>query len=239
MPQKPKYGKKQHKKKYKQPINSKGWNSDVENTMNNLEKKCEIYRWLFTTGSGKLHKKGQFLGIFNVVIMAINATIQVVNIQYNNSAITIISVIILFINTMSVGIAEFLQLKGQAEKYKDAASKFEELKNMIHRQLILESDQRQDAKDFIVWIEREFKNVFESSPLISPGLLSEFEKKFESQLNPEFMEVSELNEVSDSKLKLGESNENVFLSEKGNTNFSDYYTKDIRMKYEISRYTNQ
>ena len=176
---------------------NKGWNEEIEYSMLMLKKKALVFKWLFQQGSIKLGRKGKIFGIVNVCASVASGSAIFANLPYDSDVVTIITGIVMYLLSVSIGLNEFLDYSNEADSYKDASLAFGKVAQMIDRQLIQDPYYRQEAKDFIIWIEREFNSVYENSPLLSPSLLAEFEKKFGSELNPDFMDARGINDPED------------------------------------------
>lgn len=173
------------------------WTFSIEGYLKKLQSKSMVYKLLYARTAQKLAKKGKGLAITNVITTATAGTTLLANIPYSETAVTIITGLVLYVDSIMIGISEFLNYTSQADDHRTAETDFDDLVNIIQRQLILEPEERQHAKDFMVWVDREFKMKFEKSPLISPRMIKKMEKEYGSKLNPELMDANQLNEPSD------------------------------------------
>jgi len=173
------------------------WTPQVEAYLKKLQSKSMVYKMLYARSAQKLAKKGKGLAITNVITTATAGTTLLANIPYSETAVTIITGLVLYVDSIMIGISEFLNYTSQADDHRTAETDFDDLVNVIQRQLTFEREERQHAKDFMVWVDREFKMKFEKSPLISPHMIKKMEKEFGSKLNPELMDANQVNEPTD------------------------------------------
>jgi len=178
----------------------KGWNEKIELSMLRLQKKCLVYKWLFTQVAAKLHRRDKIMGIVNVFASVASGTAIFGNTSTSNMIVTIITGVVAYLLSVSLGLGAFLNYAEASENHKEAAHKFSQVAELIQRQLDVDAGDRQEAQDFVRWIEREFNTVHEASPMLSPSLLAKFEKEYGSELDPTFMTKHELNEQPTSLL---------------------------------------
>lgn len=225
-------------------IRKKNWNKKTENSLRKLQNKCVVYQWVYNRGALDLERKGKILGIFNIVVLAANASSLIINLPYNNTIVNVISAVILYISTVTVGLSEFLQFKSRADQYREAAESYYDLSAIIERTLLKNIEERPKADYILETVDREFRKIFEVSPLVSPKLLSKYEKQtgnnvkdyfhepfhLNDPLEPEIIRSSKSNKNNTSEEK--ESNENDSSeSDNGTVNFLN-----IRMQQELERY---
>jgi hypothetical protein len=145
--------------------------------MHKLKWKCELYSELYRRGSQSLSRKAKIFGIINVIASVAGGTAIFSNLPYQSVAVTIGTGVTMYLLSVMIGINEFLSYRTLAGEYKDASGSFDEVAQMIERQLVQEPRYRQEAHDFLLWIYREYNGVYESSPMLTSKLTKELEKR--------------------------------------------------------------
>lgn len=171
-----------------------GWTEEIELYLKRLQSKALVYKMLHSRSAVKLARKSKIMSIVNIVATATAGTTLFANLPYSNTVVNVITALILYITSILVAISEFVMDSSEVDEHKTAENDFEDLVQTIGRQLVFEPRFRQHAREFVIWIDRDFRSKFEKSPLISPSMIKKMEKEFGSKLNPELIDAKHINE---------------------------------------------
>lgn len=141
------------------------WNKNIEAVCLNTSSKCLYNKELHDKATTFYYNFDNVISILSIIILTITGTTSVATISLNDDlAIKIIISIILYIIAVIDGIKKFTNPAQKHILHINAAKSYSNLHHNIQKQLVLESSQRQNAKDYIGWITRELDNLDNSTP---------------------------------------------------------------------------
>jgi len=238
---------KKHSKKRRRQIQSgpKGWNEKIEATLIELNNKSKVYTELHTQVAAKKQKRGRIIGIINVFATFALGTAIFGNTSYNSAALTIVTGIVAYLLTVSVALGTYLGYTESADEHKEASGNYMQISQKIQKQLDLAPEDRENAKDFVSWIHREFNSIHNAAPMLSPSSLAQFEKRYQSKLRPDFLDKDRLNDQafndeplvdveeprSSGEDSFDEPCDTVFVKPEANNLFAD-----AQARWELDRY---
>ena len=237
--------------------NAATWTPQIELYLKKLQNKALVYKMLHGRTAAHLSRKGKVMKIINIISTATAGTTLLGNIEANEKVVTIITALVLYLTSILIGISEFMDWSAEADNHKTAEADFSDLISIIERQLVLEPPYRQHAREFMLWVDHDFKMKMDKSPLIAQRMVKKMEKQFGSKLNPELIDAEHVNEpaaasASDISTEEEDGEESkskkkkrrpkkqktqsteVFQDLEANARISGW--DDIRMMYELDRY---
>jgi hypothetical protein len=244
--------------------NAATWTPQIELYLKKLQNKALVYKMLHGRTAAHLSRKGKVMKIINIISTATAGTTLLGNIDASNKVVTIVTALVLYLTSILIGISEFMDWSAEADNHKTAEADFNDLISIIERQLVLEPPYRQHAREFMLWVDHDFKMKLDKSPLITQRMVKKMEKQFGSKLNPELIDAGHINDAaadataSESAAVASQSAEEaeeeskpkakrkkrtkkqktqsteIFQDIEANARISDW--DDIRMMYELDRY---
>lgn len=190
------------------------WTDAIEEFLRRLQNQARAYKLLHSSRASHLSKKGKVMKVINIIATATSGTTLLANLEWEEKWINVASALLMYLTAICIGITEFTDWSAEAEEHRTAETDFGDLVNMIERQLVLEPRYRQNARDFMTWIDHDFKMKFEKNPKVPPQTVKKLMKQFGSKLNPELVDVDHINQTP------GETKEQPEES-------SDYNSKEI------------
>lgn len=161
------------------------WDSDIEKILNDQRVKCASYKWMHELQMKNILNKHKKINILTISIVSLSATASTITnndaIVTNNQYIVTLNLIysILFYFTAFLNsLQQFLNYQKIAEQHRTAALRYNALHNNIKRMLVLDKENRHDAREYFNWANKEFDNINLNSPDISEQSINEFNKNF-------------------------------------------------------------
>jgi len=241
--------------------NAATWTPQIELYLKKLQNKALVYKMLHGRTAAHLSRKGKVMKIINIISTASAGTTLLGNIDASNKVVTIITAVVLYLTSILIGISEFMDWSAEADNHKTAEADFSDLISIIERQLVIEPPYRQQAREFMLWVDHDFKMKMDKSPLIEQRMVKKMEKQFGSKLNPELIDAGHINEptaaasasddIAEAPEEDGEESKSkrknkrrpkkqktqsaeIFQDTEANARINDW--DDIRMMYELDRY---
>lgn len=162
------------------------WNSKIEKILIEQKNKCGAYKWMHELECDHLSKINKTMNITNIAIVSISATASIItnDLEFKGHfAINIIYPIMLYITTVISSLQHFLNYEKLSEKHRTASIRYTALYNNIKRVLSLDENQRQEANTYFEWVNKEYDNIFSSSPDISQTTILKFENTFKTNIS--------------------------------------------------------
>ncbi len=158
-----------------------GWNLMTEKAVKGFGEKAASYKWMHDRSAGYYGQFAMWWGIFNTAVLLGVGTSVFSSIAYCNTVwwVQIITGLVTYLVTFSVNISNFLDFQGCSKEHKRAGSEWSELYHNIQRQLVLNRRDRQYAKDYLMWITKEFDSLYNRSPDIPDTISNKFTKSFQ------------------------------------------------------------
>ena len=161
-------------------IENSFWNSKLEKSIQSLGELCIGYKWMHCELAKEktlIYNRLMYCSIFFApipgVLNTINAYIS------DQVVIPIIITIISFMTGVLISIIKFGNYESQINKYKSTAGKYTSLANNARVQLNLGKEDREDAKQYIVWFTTSYSDLFEESPIIPEYIMLRYRKHAE------------------------------------------------------------
>lgn len=171
-----------------------GWTTEIELYLQRLQSKAMVYKMLHSRSAILLARKSKIMSIVNILATTTAGTTLLANLPYSNTVVNIVAAFVLYLTSILTAVSQFVMDNSEADDHKTAENDFEDLVQTIERQLVFEPKFRQNAREFLIWIDRDFRSKFEKSPMISPRMIKKMEKEFGSKLNPELIDAKHINE---------------------------------------------
>jgi len=168
----------EHKKSSKKRIESKnsrlkykldklkannGWNQLIEKEMKSLGEKSASFKWMHNK-TATLYSDREFIWrILNIgFLLLIGGSLFIDTTNCNtNFIVKMTTGLITFLVTFSVNTYSSVNYEYEVRENKKTASQWSELYHNIKQQLSLNRRDRQYAKDYVIWIMREFDALSE------------------------------------------------------------------------------
>lgn len=157
-----------------------GWNSQIEENVKKIGEKAIAYNWMHTKSASRYSDRN---GVFQLINLTLSTVVGLSIFTSASSGcgdgvkwVQYVIGFVQFITTLSSVITNNLNYGVLSTQHKRAAGEWQELHQNILRQLSLNRRDRQYAKDYTQWIDREFRSLFVKSPDISHSVEKSFEK---------------------------------------------------------------
>jgi hypothetical protein len=202
----------------------------LEKTLVEYQMKCSQYNILHRDESLKFSIRNKIMNIVAITISATTATTSVTTASLDSSnsdlvkVINIISGVLLYFGAIVGSLQHFLNYEKNKEDNKTSSTRFMNLSNNIKRYLTINDQDDTSIIEYFKWVSTEVENIISSSPEVSSGTISEFEKKYG-------VKVGGVISTSDADIELKEItiDDNNIQEKHGKIN------KDM-MKYEMERF---
>ncbi len=213
------------------------WNSKTEEILSEQKQKCIGYKWMHEEETEKYSTRNKWFNIVSIIVVSatatstsITGTAEVNNIGDMYISITrIIYPIILYLTAILNSLQHFLNYEKLAEQHRTSSLRYNLLYNNINRMLALEPQQRQLVNDYFTWCNKEYDNLFQSSPDISKNTVDLFNKEFKTSLvNHVKLNCNNKNDCTDTVVIMDNVNTNT------NTTINTLETE--RIKYDLDRF---
>jgi len=170
-------------KKFK--TNTVVWSDKVEKVISDIQVSCEGYKWMNLYSAGQLETRFTILMYLLIVIGPISGILSsVATFDYQKyrdlqNVITVFS----FLSGVLSAVAKFTKFQERCITHKSMASKYASLEANIRRQLSLNREDRVNAGEYLEWCSIMFDELFSSTPLMSPEILSNWVEYGKKQVN--------------------------------------------------------
>ncbi len=157
------------------------WNKSLEEYFCNTSEKCMGYAWLHKRCEEMYSYRTVFLDLPTIVIGAVNGFVSVGsdklfgNDQYASMYIGAVGLFVSLLSTIS----SYYSWGRKAEAHKIAGNAYSKLYRFIAVEMNTKPrDERMDPKKFLDHVRSTYDQLSESSPLIPPTIISDFNHKF-------------------------------------------------------------
>ena len=158
--------------------NNMVWNKQTEEYINNLLDKAQQHQWIHTTSEKYFSKRNNIFTIVSLSLTSLTGTLTfITSNNKDNFHANLVIGSILYVSTVLTGIQKFMNYETLAEKHKNLYKKYMELENYIQNQLLLDEEEREDAKIFQTEISTKLKEIVDDLPMIPNHITKEFEEK--------------------------------------------------------------
>ncbi len=171
------------------------WTPEIVLYLKTLQNSARVFKLLHARQAAHLAKKGKIMKVINVVFTSISGTTVLANIEFDETWILIAVGLLMYLTAIMIGISEFMDYSSEAENHKTAETDFEELTNLIERQLVLEPKYRQNAREFMIWADRDFNIKKTKNPLITDRTKKQIHKKFGDKVDMDRMDFNQINDL--------------------------------------------
>jgi hypothetical protein len=186
---------------------SSTWTPAIEEFLRRLQNQARAYKLLHSSRAAHLARKGKIMKIINIISVATSGTTLLSNLEFDEKWVNVGTALQLYLTAILIGISEFMDWSAEADEHRTAETDFGDLVNLIERQLVLEPRYRQNARDFMSWVDHDFKMKFDKNPKVPNQTVKKLMKQFGSKLNPELIDVDRINQPPDGDSPDEEENE--------------------------------
>lgn len=217
----------------------KKWSENIEEILIQQQNKCAAYKWLHEADCNILSKRNKFLSITTIMIVSFSATVSTITADIGNKEsklimyIQIIYPIFLYLSAIISSLQQFLNYEKEAEKHRTSSIRYTALYNNIKRMLTLEPEQRQHVYNYFTWVNKEYDNIFTSSPSILSSTVNIFEKKFKTDFSSLKNDIENNDKIFENEAEESHS-EIIIMNEIENS--TPIETETERLKYELDRF---
>lgn len=175
-----------------------GWNEKIDEYVRSTKNKCNGYKWMHSRMSRICKKRSQWISGTALLLGVITSTGIFSTIFYCNEALTVqvITGIISVVSTFLVILQVKLDFAGLARDHHSASSKWGKIARDLEVQLGLPCEDREHGKNYVIWINKIYDSLIESSPTINNATLAEYRRKFPEEYTSSNLSKSKPSEVS-------------------------------------------
>ena len=156
------------------------WNMKIEKSVQSLAELCLGYKWMhceLAKEKSLMYNRLMYCSIFFApmagVLNTINSYLQ------DHFTIPIIVTIVSFMTGILISIIKFGNYEAQINKYKTTAGRYTSLANNARVQLNLDREDREDAKQYVIWFTTSYSDLFDESPIIPEYVMTRYRKHAE------------------------------------------------------------
>lgn len=160
--------------------NLNGWTKKINEYAYNIKSKCNGYKWMHSRMSEICRKRSQWISGVVFLLGAITSTGIFSTIFYCSEALAVqvITGVISVITTFLVLLQVKLDYAGLARDHHSASSKWGKIARDLDIQLRLSTEDREDGKTYIAWVNRIYDTLIDNSPNINTTIFEQYRKKF-------------------------------------------------------------
>ena len=155
----------------------RGWNTQMAVYVKRMGQRGGGYKWMHGQASRYYTKRFQFIGITSIIVNAVATAGNipyVANCQETLDWIKIVAIILGFLVTVVMAFQQFKDYGARSSNHVTGEANYAALYDHIQQQLRKNSRDRQDANDYVEWISKELNDLKAASPLIPPGILTQY-----------------------------------------------------------------
>lgn len=224
----------------------KKWTYNIENILTEQQNKCAAYKWMHEFECDILSNRNKWLNIINIIIVSFSATGSIItnDLYFNdNRSLNIFNIIypvFLYITTVISSLQHFLNYQKEAEKHRTASIRYTALYNNIKRMLILDTVQRQQVNNYFTWVNKEYDNIFSSSPDISSSTINKFKLNFNTEISLKTDntngKIPEIVISNDFDLNVNKNENDNDNNDEDFVNVNHDVSETEKLKYELDRF---
>jgi hypothetical protein len=158
------------------------WSSKIEEELGQYKCKCNAYKYLCLEASKLYSYRNTLLGVSNIVIISFTAFTNSIDVNVENSqsvydAWGIITKIIPFFAALTSGFQLYFKYAEKSKDFEKSNILYNALYNSIHRELLLEVEERKPADVYYEWFVNEYDTLYKDTLQIPHSIIKAYEKE--------------------------------------------------------------
>lgn len=207
------------------------WNAKIEQLLLDYKFKCLSFKTMHEYATQRIAFNNLIINILTIVLTAAIATINAVVVNRNNEILSIIASAVLYLISVVKSLQGYLNYEVSGEKHKTSSVKYNTLHTMIQNILALDVSHRQDVKTFLLWLTKEYNDLYNNSLDIPQHIVNRYKKEAKCSSATLFSIPEEKTEEIDVEKALPEKEEPVrripvFAENSWNRYVADKFTAD-------------
>ncbi len=152
------------------------WSPDQESQVKNTLLQTLIMKIKLDIATSNYSAQIKYLNCISYVIAAVTITLSSLNIEFQYTILSSFTVVFVVLGKTYDELKNVYIKYLDIERYKSQLVKYEMLHERIENELNLDISDRQNASEFIYWIQREYHQIQRDDPEKDPRVDDEFQK---------------------------------------------------------------
>lgn len=156
------------------------WTENLEKFFKGLGERCYGLAWLHKKSESRYSTLRNFTDLPVIVLGVVNASVSVGSgTLFNDPKWASVGVgVVALIGSIISAISSYFKWSARAESHRIASIQYGKLNRWVSIQMRLPRDERLPAVECLKYCKQEFDRLQEITPLVPPGIITEFQKKF-------------------------------------------------------------
>lgn len=209
------------------------WSKRIEQVVIKIATKAAAYKYIHDESSYLYYRINLIFSILIILLITATGTITLSIVNEDNDIIQYTNGVILFITSVLSSIKEFINFTRLSEQHKLYSIRFSNLYHHIQRQLLTDIENRQDARDYLGWINNEYDSLLLTNPEVPSHIKNKMHNKFGDVLDINLFELTLYDNFETSNVE-----HSIEILDNETNNISRKNRMTQQQMYELQRFAN-